>query len=115
MTARNVLHVQSISKWAAACIGPYAQAVTDKSPHGTVVLSGQIGLNPPTMQLASTELTEQCACALRNLSAVLSAMATQPAYVMSLTVFVTNSSCTLRSILIATRLTFVQLSHKQLH
>lgn len=24
---RNVLHVQSISKWAPACIGPYSQAV----------------------------------------------------------------------------------------
>ena len=46
--ARHVLHVQSISAWAPSCIGPYSQAC---SAHGIVFFAGQIGLDPPTMQL----------------------------------------------------------------
>ena len=87
---RNVLHVQSISEWAAACIGPYAQAVSDE---GCVVLSGQIGLHPPTMQLVSPEPEAQCACALRNLAAVLEVMGSQPAFVMAVAIFVTDEAC----------------------
>jgi enamine deaminase RidA (YjgF/YER057c/UK114 family) len=48
--ARRSLHVQSISSWAAACIGPYSQSIT---AGGLCFLSGQIGLVPATMQLAS--------------------------------------------------------------
>ena len=46
--ARHILHVQSISAWAPSCIGPYSQAC---SAHGLVHFAGQIGLDPPTMQL----------------------------------------------------------------
>ena len=43
-----MLHVQSISAWAPACIGPYAQAACG----GRVLhLAGQIGLDPASMQL----------------------------------------------------------------
>jgi diphthine-ammonia ligase len=45
------LHVQSISEWAPACIGPYSQA---KSIGDSVLLlAGQIGLDPATMTLVS--------------------------------------------------------------
>jgi diphthine-ammonia ligase len=45
---RAALHVQSISCWAPACIGPYAQA---NRCGGLVFLAGQLGLDPPTMAL----------------------------------------------------------------
>jgi diphthine-ammonia ligase len=45
---RSALHVQSISCWAPACIGPYAQATRCG---GLVHLAGQLGLDPPTMTL----------------------------------------------------------------
>ena len=41
--ARNVLHVQSMSRWAPSCIGPYSQAVACA---GMVRYSGQIALRP---------------------------------------------------------------------
>ena len=40
---RNVLHVQSMSRWAPSCIGPYSQAVACA---GMVRYSGQIALRP---------------------------------------------------------------------
>jgi hypothetical protein len=45
-----VLHVQSISAWAPACIGPYAQAAA----WGSVLhMAGQIGLDPASMQVVA--------------------------------------------------------------
>ena len=44
----RVLHVQSISRWAPSCIGPYSQAVATP---GLTFFAGQIGLDPPTMAL----------------------------------------------------------------
>lgn len=85
----NVLHVQSISEWASACIGPYSQAVADAD---TMHLSGQIGLSSATMTLAAPEPKAQCLCALRNLAAVLDAMGSRPAHVMCLNIFVTAES-----------------------
>lgn len=41
--ARDVLHVQSLSRWAPSCIGPYSQAV---ACGGLVRYSGQIALQP---------------------------------------------------------------------
>ncbi len=45
---RTVLHVQSVSSWAPACIGPYAQAAVGG---GLLHMAGQIGLDPASMQL----------------------------------------------------------------
>lgn len=50
-TAKQVMHVQSISQWAPACIGPYAQF---NSARGLVFVAGQIGLDPPVMTLVSS-------------------------------------------------------------
>lgn len=53
---RKVLHVQSISRWAPSCIGPYSQATT----LGTLLhMAGQIALDPPTMQLVPGGLKSQ--------------------------------------------------------
>lgn len=62
---RGCLHVQSVSSWAPACIGPYAQGTRAM---GLVHLAGQIGLDPPTMQLR--EGPHQAAQAAANASAV---------------------------------------------
>lgn len=43
---RQVLHVQSISRWAPSCIGPYSQASRFA---GITFLAGVIGLDPATM------------------------------------------------------------------
>eukprot|EP01130_Rhizamoeba_saxonica_P016009 TRINITY_DN7315_c0_g1_i2.p1 TRINITY_DN7315_c0_g1~~TRINITY_DN7315_c0_g1_i2.p1 ORF type:complete len:477 (+),score=111.62 TRINITY_DN7315_c0_g1_i2:617-2047(+) len=60
---RKTLHVQSISEWAPACIGPYSQANQInifKEVDGyeevvkLVVLAGQIAIDPPTMELDSS-------------------------------------------------------------
>ncbi|KAG2349032.1 hypothetical protein BDR05DRAFT_873705 [Suillus weaverae] len=47
---RRALHVQGLSYWAPANIGPYSQAVTVE-PY--VFVSGQIGLLPPSLTLPS--------------------------------------------------------------
>ena len=53
---RQVLHVQSISSWAPSCIGPYSQA---SMLGGLLHMAGQIGLDPPTMQLVPGGLQAQ--------------------------------------------------------
>ncbi|KAG0709763.1 hypothetical protein DFH29DRAFT_1012164 [Suillus ampliporus] len=45
---RKALHVQGLSYWAPANIGPYSQAITP-----CVFVSGQIGLLPPSLTLPS--------------------------------------------------------------
>ena len=65
-------HVQSISCWAPACIGPYSQAA---SLNGLCFISGQIALVPDTMVLAEKDSVESChihACAVaKSQSAVI--------------------------------------------
>jgi diphthine-ammonia ligase len=73
-SAKQTLHVQSISFWAAANIGPYAQA----SAVGNVVfIAGQIGLVPNTMEL-SESLNDQIETSLFNLEAINREMKSSP-------------------------------------
>ena len=58
------LHVQSISTWAMACIGPYAQAVTLGS---SCLTSGVLGLIPHSMTLPSDGWQAELRLALRSL------------------------------------------------
>lgn len=52
---REILHVQSISHWAPACIGPYSQASTFQiGCLRLTLLAGMIGLDPSSMLLAGT-------------------------------------------------------------
>lgn len=46
---RLCLHVQSVSDWAPACIGPYAQATV---AGGLLSMAGQIPLHPATMMVS---------------------------------------------------------------
>ena len=52
---------------APAAIGPYSQAI---KVNGTVYISGQIPLNPETMEIVSGSVAEQAQQAFTNLAAV---------------------------------------------
>lgn len=65
------MHVQGISHWAPANIGPYSQAVRIGE---LLHLAGQIGLVPGSMQLVKGGIKAQCKLALRHVERVLNAM-----------------------------------------
>ena len=54
---RRTLHVQSVSRWAPACIGPYSQATECA---GLVSIAGQVPLDSPTMQARAAALRPGC-------------------------------------------------------
>lgn len=88
---RSSLHVQSISKWAPACIGPYSQCVTT----GPLLwMAGQIGLQPWTMEVTRDESEdgkEEVNEVWRNCSAVLAAMRSSLSSCLLTVVFVTST------------------------
>lgn len=63
------LHVSSLSHWAPANIGPYAQAVV-VNDH-VIFLSGQIALIPATLEIVSPDVRIQAALVMRHISRVL--------------------------------------------
>ncbi len=74
------------SKNAPAALGPYSQAV---KAGNTLYLSGQLGINPATGELAQG-VEAQTRQALENLKAVLSEAGAAPANVCKTTVFLTD-------------------------
>ena len=79
--------VQIHTDHAPAAIGPYSQAiVTD----GWVFCSGQIPLDPDTMELVGGTIDEQTDRALRNLSEVLQAAGSSLQHVVKTTVFLAD-------------------------
>ncbi|CAJ2631293.1 unnamed protein product [Trifolium pratense] len=64
---KKVLHVQSISSWAPSCIGPYSQATLHE---GILHMAGQLGLDPPTMNLCGGGPGVELEQALKNSEAV---------------------------------------------
>lgn len=70
---RQALHVQGLSYWAPANIGPYSQAVT---AGGQVFISGQIGLVPASLTLpAPRSLARETALSFQHVRRVLAAVA----------------------------------------
>nr|XP_022904819.1 diphthine--ammonia ligase [Onthophagus taurus]XP_022904820.1 diphthine--ammonia ligase [Onthophagus taurus] len=68
---RNIMHVQSISHWAPASIGPYSQTVKV----GDIIhLAGQIGLVPGSLQLVNGGVKQQCQLALRHVGRLIKAV-----------------------------------------
>ncbi|TPX35682.1 hypothetical protein SmJEL517_g01903 [Synchytrium microbalum] len=67
---RDSMHVQSISYWAPANVGPYSQATQIDD---TIYIAGQIGLTPHTMTLPAS-LHQECLQVVQNLKSVVSAM-----------------------------------------
>ncbi|KAI8647049.1 hypothetical protein BD408DRAFT_409122 [Parasitella parasitica] len=69
---RDTMHVQGISYWAPANIGPYSQSVVNQ---GQAFIAGQIGLIPNTLELPSPKsFAQEAALSLRNLEKVVSAL-----------------------------------------
>ena len=77
------------SQQAPAAIGPYSHAVRAGD---TVYLSGQIALDPKTMQLVAGMETEQAQQVLDNLSAVAVSAGGSLAEVVKLTIYLTDLS-----------------------
>lgn len=65
------MHVQSISHWAPANIGPYSQAV---KVGDLIHLAGQIGLIPGSMQLLTGGFKQQCKLSLRHIGRLVKAL-----------------------------------------
>ncbi|KAL4607099.1 hypothetical protein ACB092_09G150500 [Castanea dentata] len=65
--SKRVLHVQSISCWAPSCIGPYSQATLHKE---ILYMAGQLGLDPPNMNLCKGGATAELEQALENSEAI---------------------------------------------
>lgn len=75
------------SKNAPAALGPYSQAIKS----GTLIfLSGQLGIEPATGELAQPDAAAQAKQALANLAAVLEAAGSSLARVVKTTIFLVN-------------------------
>ncbi|XP_052549866.1 diphthine--ammonia ligase isoform X5 [Tympanuchus pallidicinctus] len=85
-----VMHVQSISHWAPASIGPYSQSI---KVGDILYCAGQIGLVPCTMQLVSGGVWTEATVALSHVEKVLQAMSqkTTLLHVITAICYVTDS------------------------
>ena len=72
---------------APAAIGAYSQAIRSGN---TVYLSGQIALDPETMELVAPDFETEARQVFRNLTAVIAAAGGTPADAVKLTVFLTD-------------------------
>ncbi len=72
---------------APAAIGPYSQAIKSDS---TVYFSGQIPLDPVTMNLVSGDIAEQARQVFKNLDAVAKAAGGTLDHFVKLTIFLTD-------------------------
>ncbi len=72
---------------APAAIGAYSQAVRSGA---TVYLSGQIGLDPATMELVAPDFESEARQVFRNLCAVIAAAGGTPSQAVKLTVYLTD-------------------------
>ncbi|MDX9859077.1 MAG: RidA family protein [candidate division Zixibacteria bacterium] len=74
---------------APAAIGPYSQAV--KVASGSFVFcSGQIPLNPATMEVIGNNAAEQCEQVMKNIGAVLAAAGLDYGDVVKTTIFLND-------------------------
>lgn len=72
---------------APKAIGPYSQCT---EANGTYYLSGQIGLDPQTMQFAGDTVEEQCQQVFKNIEAVLAIDNLDLTKVIKASVFLTD-------------------------
>jgi 2-iminobutanoate/2-iminopropanoate deaminase len=72
---------------APEAIGPYSQAV---GSGGFIFCSGQVGLDPASGELISTDVSEQTRQAMRNLEAVLSSAGAGFPDVVKVTAYLTD-------------------------
>jgi enamine deaminase RidA (YjgF/YER057c/UK114 family) len=85
---RHGLHVQSLSEWAPACIGPYSQAQGIDLPNDAGRLwwlAGQIGLQPSTLTLAAPhDPIAQLHLTLRHITRILDSTTQHRLHLVSL-------------------------------
>lgn len=74
---------------APSAIGPYSQAVKIDN---TVFLSGQIPLQPDSMELVSDQFSDQCHQVFKNLSAVATAAGGSMKEMAKLTIYLSDLS-----------------------
>ncbi|PIP72763.1 MAG: reactive intermediate/imine deaminase [Nitrospinae bacterium CG22_combo_CG10-13_8_21_14_all_47_10] len=74
---------------APSAIGPYSQAIRVGD---LLYTSGQIALNPGTMEMMSGEIEEETEWVLKNISAILQADGMSLAHVIKTTVYLTDLS-----------------------
>lgn len=74
---------------APAAIGTYSQAVSTTAAN-TVFLSGQIPLDPQSMEMVSDQFAEQAHQVFKNLQAVAQAAGGQLAHCVKLTIYLTD-------------------------
>ncbi|XP_071283097.1 diphthine--ammonia ligase isoform X5 [Agelaius tricolor] len=86
-----VMHVQSISHWAPASIGPYSQSI---KVGDVLYCAGQIALVPCTMQLVRGGIRAEASLSLRHVGRVLGAMSQEATlhHVISASCYVTDSN-----------------------
>ncbi|XP_041354592.1 diphthine--ammonia ligase-like [Gigantopelta aegis] len=70
----STMHVQSISHWAPANIGPYSQACKRGNK---IYVAGQIAMVPATLHIVSGGITAQCRLSLRHTARILKAIQTE--------------------------------------
>jgi len=85
MSEREIIHTDK----APQAIGPYSQAVRSGS---TVYLSGQIALDPATMELVADSIEAEIRQVFDNLSAVCAAAGGSLAQVAKLQIYLTDLS-----------------------
>ena len=74
---------------APSAIGPYSQAVKVKSGD-MLFISGQIPLNPETMQLVGATVAEQCKVVMENMTEVLKAGGADFSKVVKTTIYLAD-------------------------
>ena len=85
MTNKAIIHTDK----APAAIGTYSQAV---KVNNTVYLSGQIPLDPETMELVSNDIAAQVSQVFDNLTAVCEAAGGDLSDIVKLNIFLTDLS-----------------------
>ncbi|KRO96577.1 MAG: reactive intermediate/imine deaminase, partial [SAR92 bacterium BACL26 MAG-121220-bin70] len=83
MTNKAIIHTDQ----APAAIGTYSQAV---KVNNTVYLSGQIPLDPETMELVSEDIAAQISQVFDNLTAVCKAAGGDLSNIVKLNIFLTD-------------------------
>jgi 2-iminobutanoate/2-iminopropanoate deaminase len=83
MAMKKIIHTSD----APQAIGPYSQAVIHD---GLVYCSGQIGLNPATMEFAGDDVETQARQVMDNLKAVLNKAGSDFSKVLKCTIFLAD-------------------------
>ncbi len=74
---------------APSAIGPYSQAIKVK-PNEMMFISGQIPLDPETMEIVGNSASQQCKQVMDNLSQILKAGGAEFSNIVKTTIYLSN-------------------------